>query len=290
MTDRAVEAAAAYEPPASTRQMPTAVAGQPHQAPPVALSISAQDPLGGAGTSADLTTFAAFGVHGVSVVTALTAQTLTGLQRMQVSDASLVGEQIEGILVEFELAAVKTGLIASAEVVQLLAELTGEGRLQPPVVDPVLVNGRGERFAAPEVEQAYRSSLIPRAHVVTPNVYEASILTGRSLTTVEAVSEAAEDLAALGAEWVVVTGGAWEHSSDVAVGPDGLVEVLSGPSVSTAHVRGSGCTFAAAVAAGLAHGDSTLETIRDAKRFVLERLARTPDWPTSSSGPVAHWH
>lgn len=257
--------------------------------PPVVLSVAAQDPLGGAGTAADLTTFAALGVHGVSVVTALTAQSIGSVLRIQATDPGFVGEQLEGILGVLAPCAVKTGLIVSAETVEVLAAFIDEGRLPQPVVDPVLVNGRGERFAAAEVERAYRSELIPRALVVTPNVHEAAILVGRELESVSAVVSAADDLAALGAQWVVVTGGRWDDSSDVVIGPDGFVEVLQGRQVDTGHVRGSGCSFAAATAAGLAHGRNPLQAVGEAKRFVAERLAATPDWACGSGGPVAHW-
>ncbi len=257
--------------------------------PPVVLSLAAQDPLGGAGSAADLTTFAAFGVHGVSVTTALTAQSLTEMTQVETTDAGLIARQIDGILADFAPAAVKTGLIASPETASLVAALVGDGRLPPPVVDPVLVNGRGEQFAAPEVEAAYRAELIPAAQVITPNVDEAQILIGRPLETLDAVVDAAADLAALGAAWTVVTGRSWEHSSDVLVGPDGSVEVIEGPALRTRHVRGSGCTFAAALAAGLACGRGTVEAVTDAKRFVHDCLARTPDWPVSGAGPVAHW-
>ncbi len=153
----------------------------------------------------------------------------------------------------------------------------------------MLVNGRGEQFAAPEVEAAYRAELIPAAQVITPNVDEAQILIGRPLGTVGAVVDAAADLAGLGAAWTVVTGGSWRHSSDVLIGPGGSVEVIEGPSLRTRHVRGSGCTFAAAVAAGLACGRGTVDAVADAKRFVHDCLASTPDWPVSGAGPVAHW-
>ena len=142
-----------------------------------------------------------------------------------------------------------------------------------------------------DIERAYRERLLPAAAVMTPNLGEASVLTGRSLATAADVDEAARELAALGAGTVVVTGGAdaREHAVDVVISADGAVGHLVSPWVATRHVRGSGCTFAAATTAGLGHGLDVGQAVRRAKDFVTGRL-RASDWPTlEGSGPVAHW-
>ena len=255
------------------------------------LSIAAHDPLGGAGLAADLTTFAALGVHGTVVITAVTAQHLDRVDRVEPVGAELVAAQLDAITDSFRVDAVKTGLLGSAEIVDLVADRVESGALPAPVVDPVLVDGRGNRFVGSEIERAYRERLIPAAAVVTPNLGEASLLVGEVLAGVADVEGVTAELAALGAQRVVVTGGAdaSDHAIDVVVAADGSFEHLVSPWVATDHVRGSGCTFAAAVAAHLGRGNGAVDAIEAAKGFVTERLAAT-SWPTlQHAGPVAHW-
>lgn len=261
-------------------------------APTVALSVAAHDPLGGAGLAADLTTYAALGVHGTVAVTAVTAQTLTTVSRALPMEAAFVAAQIAAVVSEFTIAGVKTGMVREADTVALIAELVDDGQLPAPVVDPVLVDGRGVQFAPPEVESAYRTLLIPRARVLTPNVAEASLLAGRTLTSVDAIEAAAGDLSGLGADWVVVTAGSlMNDATDVAIDRDGNVHRLAGERLDTPHVRGSGCTFAAATTALLAKGVEPLEAFTQAKAFVHAQLVRGLGWDLADglAGPVAHW-
>jgi len=259
---------------------------------PVALSISAHDPLGGAGLVADMTTFAAFGLHGVLAVTALTAQHLDSVDDVRAVEPAFVSRQIDGILDEMRPDSLKTGLLASAEIVTDVAGRVVDGQLPAPVVDPVLVDGRGNRIVSKDIERAYRDELFVVARVITPNLSEASALTGVPLTTVEDVIEVADDLAALGAELVVVTGGGLlgDEAVDVAVLSDGTTQLLRAPRSSTPHVRGSGCTFAAALAAGLGRGLGPIDAAVEAKRFVTDRISESVDWNLGSgkSGPVSH--
>lgn len=259
--------------------------------PPVALTIAAHDPLGGAGLAADLTTFAALGVHGAVAITAVTAQRFGSVDRVDPVPIDLLAEQLDGIIESLPIATLKVGLLGSAAVVKLVSERIVAGDLPRPVVDPVLVDGRGRRFVGGEIESAMRDHLFPVAAVVTPNLGEASLLAGRTVTTPDEVEAAAGGLAALGAGLVVVTGGAAPGAIavDVAVDPAGAVSRLEGPWVQTPHVRGSGCTFAAALTAGLARGESASEAAQSAKRFVESRL-RMSNWPSlGAAGPVAHW-
>jgi len=260
-------------------------------APPVVLTIAAHDPLGGAGLAADLTTLAACGVHGAVAATALTVQRLGSVDHVEPVTPDLVADQIDGILESFDVAAVKTGLLGSAGVVEVVAARVAAGLLPAPVVDPVLVDGRGSRFVGDAVESAGRHLLFSTARVLTPNLGEASVLAGRPLRTPADVEGAADALAALGAALVIVTGGSAraETAVDVLVNPDGSTERLESAWVDTPHVRGSGCTFAAAVAARLAHGDAPATAAAVAKRFVAERLTAS-QWPgLGAVGPVAHW-
>lgn len=259
--------------------------------PPVALTIAAHDPLGGAGLAADLTTFAALGVHGAVAVTAITAQRFGSVDRVEATPLDLLEAQIDGILASFEIAAVKVGLLGSAEAVDLVAERVAAGQLPAPVVDPVLVDGRGRRFVGSDIEAAMRERLFPVAAVVTPNLGEVSVLSGVPVTSADGVDSVAPTLAALGAGLVVATGGAapGDVAVDVAVAADGTISRIEAPWIDTVNVRGSGCTFAAATAAGIALGDDPLTAVGRAKRFVSQRL-RASTWAgLDAAGPVAHW-
>ena len=258
--------------------------------PPVALAVAAHDPLGGAGLAADLATFAALGVHGTCVVTAVTAQRLASVDRVVAADVDLVDAQLDGIVADLAPGALKTGLLGSAAVVDAVARRVADGLLPAPVVDPVLVDGRGQRFVDESVEQAYRERLFPVARVLTPNVAEAGLLVGRPLASVDDLIGAADELAALGAEHVVVTGGALggDLAVDVAVAADGSVDLIAGTRFDTTNVRGSGCTFAAAVAARLAVGEGAPEAIQTAKEFVADRLRDSTPWSFNAVGPISH--
>ena len=215
--------------------------------PPVALTISAHDPLGGAGLAADLATFAVLGVHGTVAITALTAQRFGSVDRVEPTALDLLEAQLDGIVASLPLAAVKVGLLGSAQAVALVADRIASGQLPAPVVDPVLVDGRGDRLVGPDIEHALRERLFPLAAVITPNLREVAVLTGSDVRSPEDVEDAADGLAALGARLVVVTGGAvpGDLAVDVAVAADGVVRRVEAPWINSPHVRGSGCTFAA---------------------------------------------
>ncbi|MCY4664982.1 MAG: bifunctional hydroxymethylpyrimidine kinase/phosphomethylpyrimidine kinase [Acidimicrobiaceae bacterium] len=253
------------------------------------LTIAASDPLGGAGVQADLTTFAAFGVHGASALTTVTAQSLTAVTAVDPVRADLVARQIDSVATELGVAGVKTGLLRRREVVELVADRIERGSLPAPVVDPVMVDGRGVPFLADEVEQAYRERLFPLARVITPNRREAELLAGTSLPGPAAVLDCAETLRGLGSDAVVVTGGAFEGKpDDVVITADGDAWVEPGRRVHTGNVRGSGCTFSAALAAGLALGSGLERAVADAGRFVRSAIEASAAWSLDGPGPVSH--
>jgi hydroxymethylpyrimidine/phosphomethylpyrimidine kinase len=258
---------------------------------PVALTIAGHDPLGGAGLAADLATFAALGVHATLAVTALTVQHLDHLDRVDPVDPAMIASQITGICDSFSVAAVKAGMLGSVPVVALIAERVAAGVLPAPVVDPVLVDGRGNRLASSELETAYRELLFPLTAVLTPNLAELSVLVGQPVVSIDQVEGIAERIVDLGAQATVVTGGAdrSEHAVDVVVYADGSCQRLEGVWVDTDHVRGSGCTLAAAITAGLAKGQTIGEAVTEAKAFVGQRLAASRWGELPGAGPVAHW-
>lgn len=259
--------------------------------PLVAMTIAGTDSAGGAGVHADLRTFAAFGLHGASAIAALTAQNTRGIERVHLVPADFVVAQVESVIADLELRAVKTGFLGSVDVVRAIGGLVGErphGRL---VVDPVLVRADGGRLFAPDVEDAYRTSLAAPATVLTPNRVEAGLLAGADVETVADMERAARTLLELGPEVVVVKGGdaadEGDDAVDVVAARDGTAERLVLPMVTTGNDHGSGCSFAAATAARLALGDTPLDAVRSAKGFVHEALRGAAGWRLGAGhGPL----
>lgn len=258
--------------------------------PPVLLTIAASDPLGGAGVQADLATFAALGVHGASAITAVTAQSLTEVTAADPVQTGLVAAQIDAAADHLGVDGVKTGLLRRREIVELVAERIERGVVLPaPVVDPVMVDGRGRRFVSDDVEDAYRRRLFPLARVITPNRVEAELLASTSLPNAEAVLDCARTFRDLGAEAVVVTGGAFDGDPDDAVvTASGDAWVVRGSRIATDNVRGSGCTFSAALAANLALGRDLQEAVSAAGRFVRDAIGASAGWTLDGPGPVSH--
>lgn len=259
--------------------------------PPIALTIAGSDPSGGAGIQADLTTFAAHGVHGASVVTALTAQNTTGVQGVHVTPAEFVEQQLQSVLTDLTIAAVKTGMLATEEIVWLIGRHANAGELPNLVVDPVMVASTGSRLLSEEAELAYVTELLPAATVITPNLREASVLIGTELERAADVVEHAHQLQSLcPTGWVVVTGGhvTDNEAIDVVI-HDGEVTQLPSEWIDTDNDHGTGCTFASATAARLARGDDPLTAITGAKAFVAGQIQRSAGWHIGHGrGPVAH--
>ena len=261
--------------------------------PPTALTIAGSDSGGGAGAQADLKTFAALRVHGTSALTAVTAQNTAEVRGVVALDPAFVRLQVEAVLDDFAVRAVKTGMLATAPIVAEVAALAAEGRLPNLVVDPVLVSSTGHRLMEPEGIEAYLELLVPHALVVTPNLREAAILAG---TEVDALGDTAartvvaEKLQARGARYVVVKGGHLRDSADdVVAGPDGVV-ILPGARVATGNDHGTGCSMSAAVAASLARGAAVGDAVAEAKAFVARALAGGAGWQLGAGhGPLDHF-
>lgn len=249
--------------------------------PVVVLTIAGSDSGGGAGIQADLKTFAALGTYGVSVITAVTAQNTRGVTAIHSVPAEIVAAQLDAVLADFAVAAVKVGMVGDPAVAEVIAARAAE--LPNLVVDPVLVATSGSRLAG----VASVAPLIPYPRVLTPNRHEAGALTGGRVETAEEMARAAAALVARGPEAVVVTG------SELAVDllhTGGRSETLRGEPVSTANNHGSGCTFSSAIAARLALGDDVAEAVRSAKSYVARALAGGRDWKLGSGpGPLHHF-
>lgn len=259
--------------------------------PVVALTIAGSDSGGGAGLQADLKTFAAFGVFGTSAVTAVTAQNTTAVRGVQALDAGFVDLQIEAVLDDLPVAGVKTGMLATSAVVEMVGRRAAAGDLPHLVVDPVLVSSTGHRLLDADGPAAYLDKLLPYAEVTTPNLREASLLAGMAIDDVDAMVEAARRLAGSGARTVVVKGGhlAGDVAPDV-VWHEGTATILEGRRVPTSNDHGTGCSLAAAVAARLALGDDPLDALRHAKAYVAAAIGGAARWRLGAGhGPIDHF-
>lgn len=260
-------------------------------APLVALTIAGSDSGGGAGVQADLRTLAAHGVHATSAVTAVTVQDTRGVHGVHVVPSETVQAQATVVLDDFDVAAVKTGMLATSETVRLVGDLAAQGVLPRLVVDPVLVSTSGHALIDDAGPAAYLDHLIPVAAVVTPNLEEAGLLLGSTVRTVAQMRAAAAQLARLGPA-VVVTGGhllTGDGTTVEIVHADGSTYDLRGPRVYTRNTHGTGCAFSAALAARLAHGDDVLAAARAAKHYVTTALTAAAHWRLGhGAGPLAH--
>jgi hydroxymethylpyrimidine/phosphomethylpyrimidine kinase len=259
--------------------------------PPVALTIAGSDSGGGAGIQADLRSFAALGVFGTSVITATTAQNTTAVTDVHVLPAEHVTAQLDAVLGDFAVAAVKTGMLATAELVELVGRRAAAGDLPLLVVDPVLVAASGAQLLADDAVATYREQLLPHAAVVTPNLIEAGVLVGAELDGLDDVVAAAEELVALGAQVAVVKGGHADgpYATDVVVTRDDGRFELEAARIASGNDHGTGCTFAASTAAGLAAGLPVRDALEQAKRYVTACIAGGADWDLGAGhGPLDH--
>lgn len=254
----------------------------------VALTIAGSDSGGGAGIQADLRTFAAHGLHGTSAVTAVTAQNSVAVTAYVALDPAMVAAQIDAVASDMTVAAAKTGMLATAGIVDAVAAAVRRHHLPFLVVDPVMVAKSGDRLLDPAAEQAY-VRLFPLATVLTPNLPEAQALLGRPVRTLADMRAAARDLRARGPQVVVVKGGHLEAGDAVDVFCDAtrLVE-LAAPRIATANTHGTGCTYSAAIAARLALGHEPLEAVRGAKEYLTEAIRLSYN-VGHGHGPVDHF-
>jgi hydroxymethylpyrimidine/phosphomethylpyrimidine kinase len=257
----------------------------------VAMTIAGSDSGGGAGLQADLKTFAALGVFGTSVVTAVTAQNTAEVRGVHLLDPSFVDLQIDAVLSDLPVAAVKTGMLGSSAIVAAVGRWAAEGRLPNLVVDPVLVASTGRPLLGDGGVASYLQLLLPHALVVTPNTREAALLTDSAVDDIEGMGRAARRLAETGAKVVVVKGGhlAGDHAPDV-VFFDGELRVLDEPRVASANDHGTGCTLSAATAALLARGAEPSAALARAKTFVTVALQGSATWHLGAGhGPLDHF-
>jgi hydroxymethylpyrimidine/phosphomethylpyrimidine kinase len=256
---------------------------------PTALTIAGSDSGGGAGIQADLKTFSALGVFGTSALTAITAQNTTAVTAVFELPPDIVAAQIDAVVTDIGADAVKTGMIANSEIIRVVAARIREHGISTLVVDPVMVAKSGDRLLRAEAVEALRTELLPLATVVTPNLPEAEVLAGRTVSTLEEMREAARLIVGLGARSVVVKGGHLRDDAiDLFYDGDRFVE-LPARRIQTTSTHGTGCTLASAIAALLARGEPLDEAISGAKVYLTAAIERA--YPIGHGhGPVHHFH
>ncbi len=247
--------------------------------PPVALSIAGSDNSAGAGAQADLKTFTALGVYGLTAITCVVAEVPGRVSAIHPIPAAVVAEQIRLSLAAFPVAAVKTGMLYSTEIVETVCDLL-EAASMPLVVDPVMVATSGASLLRPEAIEMYRARLFPRATIVTPNMDEVAVLTGRTVQSLADLREAGSTLAGRhGGAWFLKGGHlGGEEAIDLLFQADGNVSEFRSPRVRGVSTHGTGCTTSAAIAAGLAKGLGLDEAVARAKRFVTAAIRDHHRW------------
>ena len=254
-----------------------------------AMTIAGSDSGGGAGIQADLKTFAALGVYGTSALTAITAQNTLGVTGVHEIPTEIIAAQIEAVLTDIGADAVKTGMLASSSIVEVVSHQLKTFRVTALVVDPVMVAKSGDSLLHQDAVEALRTLLVPLAAVVTPNVPEAEVLTGVKIVSDDDMRRAAESILGMGCGSVVVKGGHRDGpATDLFYDGDRFQE-FTAPRIDTKNTHGTGCTFASAVAAGLAKGLPLLEAVAQAKEFVTAAIGRS--FPIGRGhGPLNHFY
>ncbi len=239
---------------------------------PKAMTIAGSDSGAGAGIQADLKTFAALGVYGTSCLTAVTAQNTKGVFAIAEVPEEVVAAQIDVVFEDIGAGAVKTGMLSSASIVRVVADRLEAWEVRQLVIDPVMVAKSGDFLLQEDAVQSLVISMLPLATVVTPNLPEAEVLSGVSITSEQSKQEAARAIAAFGPRVVVIKGGHNPGDPDDLVFDGEAFTTLEGPRIDTRNTHGTGCTFSAAIAARLAHGDDPVAAISFAKDYISRAL------------------
>ena len=254
------------------------------------LIVAGSDSSGGAGLQADLKTVTALGGYGATAITAITVQNTVGVSEVFPVPAKVVAAQMRAVLKDIGADCIKLGMLASVDVVVAVADVLADWAAVPLVVDPVMVATSGDRLLEPEAVTALKKEILPRCAVVTPNLDEAAVLTGTEIKSADDAKAAATHLVDLGAEAAAVTGGDREGptiTDFLAIGGD--VEELSAPRIDTTSTHGTGCTFASAIATGLAQGQELRTAIIRARSYVREAILAAPGYG-QGHGPLNHGH
>jgi hydroxymethylpyrimidine/phosphomethylpyrimidine kinase len=259
----------------------------------IAVTIAGSDSSGGAGIQADLKTFSALGVYGASVIAALTAQNTKGVTGIHDVPPEFIAAQIDAVFSDLDVGAVKIGMLSQPAVIEAVAAGLDRWKAKNVVLDPVMVATSGDRLLNPDAVEVLKRVLIPRAHLITPNLPEAAVLLEEPAARNEDEMLAqAGRLRDRGAQAVLIKGGhdTGEEAVDMLVLPSSFTR-LAAPRIDTKNTHGTGCTLSSAIAAGLAKGQDLITAVREAKVYVSEAIAASDRIEIGSGhGPVHHFH
>jgi hydroxymethylpyrimidine/phosphomethylpyrimidine kinase len=238
-----------------------------------ALTIAGSDPSGGAGIQADLKTFSRLRVYGMSVITALTAQNTTGVESIMEIPPEFVARQLTAVLTDIQVDAAKTGMLLTAGIVEVVAQKVTQHHIRNLVIDPVIASTSGASLLSQDAINMFRRSLLPLALVITPNIDEAGILTGKAITTVADMEEAALQVHGMGARSVLIKGGhmAGDEVTDVLFDGTDFLHFQSSR-IHSRDTHGTGCVLSAAITAELAAGKGIKEAVQAAREFVTAAI------------------
>ena len=244
---------------------------------PVALTIAGSDPSGGAGIQADLKTFTALGVYGQSVVTSLTAQNIDEITAIHDIPPEFIGKQIDALYNDLGFNSIKIGMLSNKKVIGIVAEKIKKYKIKNVVLDPVIISTSGSLLLKKNAIGVLKSDLIPKSLILTPNIHEAEVLTSRTIRGISSIKQAAIELRELGCAYVLIKGG---HRRDTVNSNDLLYDgkkfkEFRAKRQSGMNFHGTGCTFSAAICAGLALGKDTENAVKSAKRFISSSLTRS---------------
>jgi hydroxymethylpyrimidine/phosphomethylpyrimidine kinase len=264
------------------------MASSKRRGPPIVLSVAGYDPSSGAGVTADIKTIAAHGCYGVTCITALTVQSTQGVKRIEPIETRMITESLEELATDFSIAAMRIGMLGSAEAARALASFIRRHQLQNIVLDPVLKSSSGMDLVPRDGMQMLKEKLLPLADVVTPNIDEAAALTGLPVSNPTEMGVAALALHKLGAQNVVITGGHLDPPVDLlSVNSKQPVKVFQGMKVAGSSTHGTGCAFATALACNLALGLDLAECVKAAKQYVTTAI-KTAIPIGKGIGPINH--
>jgi len=258
------------------------------------LTIAGSDSGGGAGIQADLKTISANGCYGMSVITALTAQNTVGVSGIHAVPVEFVAAQMEAVLSDIGVDAIKIGMLFSPELIRTVADNLRKFNIRTIVLDPVMVAQSGDKLLQDEAIEALKQYLIPLAHLITPNLPETSVLLGRDIHTAEAIAAAAVELAAMGCGNVLIKGGHLEGSDSddcLYLGPEQRMVILPGERIATRNNHGTGCTLSSAIASFIARGETIENAVRHAKDYITGAIRAGAEYSIGHGhGPVHHFY
>lgn len=259
---------------------------------PAVLTIAGSDSGGGAGIQADLKTFSALGCYGTSAITAVTVQNTCGVRGIHSIPPSIVQDQIRAVMDDIKPAAIKIGMVHSAELAKAIAQTLHEFSWVPIVLDPVMVATSGDKLIEDSTIEILRKELFPLAKLVTPNLDEAQILSGMLIKNLEQMKAAAQKIMETGCGSVLVKGGHLKGARlyDVFLRQDGTQRVFESPSIESKNTHGTGCTLSSAIAAHLARGMDLEEALQHSKDYIHQAIESGKEVKTGAGhGPLNHF-